>query len=83
MDAVEQPYRTPGRARGDLEFGVQSPGVIALSIRRVFVEPGCLPDALGEIFREVADVSACFLGATRDALDVRLSPEPDDMGGYG
>jgi hypothetical protein len=49
LDAVEQPHRTPGRARGDLEFGVQSPGVIALSIRRVFVEPGCLPDALGEI----------------------------------
>jgi hypothetical protein len=50
-----------------LEFGVQSPGVIALSIRRVFVEPGCLPDALGEINHQSFNASySCALSCLVD-----------------
>jgi hypothetical protein len=37
LNSVQQPYRTPGRARGDLQFGVQPLGVVALSIRGVLV----------------------------------------------
>jgi hypothetical protein len=45
LDSIEQPHRTPGRARSDLQFGVQSVGVVALSVGGVLIEPGGLSDA--------------------------------------
>ena len=63
LDAVEQPHRAPGRAWGDLEFSVEPPGVVALGVGGVLAEPGGLPHAFGEVFREVADVTASLLGA--------------------
>ena len=62
---------------------MQSPGVVALRVGGVLVEPSGLPDAFGQVFREVADVATGFLGATQDALDMYLRPEPDDVCRFG
>jgi hypothetical protein len=58
-------------------------GVVAVGVGGVFVESGCLSHGFGEVFGEVADVAASFLGAAQDALDVHLCPEADDVGGFG
>jgi hypothetical protein len=52
LDAIEQPHRTPGRAGGDSEFGVEAVGVVALGVGSVLAEPGGLADALGQILRD-------------------------------
>jgi hypothetical protein len=83
LDAIEQPHRTPGRAWGDLEFGVQAVGVVAVGVGGVLAEPGRLAYRLRQIFREVSDVAACFFGAAQDSLDVYLGPEPDHVRGLG
>jgi hypothetical protein len=43
LDAVEQPHRTPRRARGDAEFGVEPVGVVAVRVGGVLIEAGGLP----------------------------------------
>jgi hypothetical protein len=58
-------------------------GVIALPVGGVLIEVGGLSDAFGEVFGEVADVSAGFFGAAEDSLDVHLGPEADNVGGFG
>ena len=83
LDAVEQPHRTSRRARRDLQFGVQPPGVITVGVGGVLSEPGGLADAFGQIFCEVADVAAGFFGAAEDSFDVYLRAEPDDVRGFG
>ena len=83
LNAVEQPHRTPRRARGDLQFGMQPPGMVALGVGGVLTESGGLPDALGQIFREITDVATSFLGAPQDALDMHLGAEPDHVRGLG
>jgi hypothetical protein len=62
-----------------LEFGVQPVGMVALGIGGVLVKPSGLADALAQIFREVADAAASFLGATQDSLDMNLGTEADDV----
>jgi hypothetical protein len=52
LDAIEQPDRTPWRARRDPQLGVQPASVIALSIGGLFTESGGLSDALGQILRD-------------------------------
>ena len=54
---------------------MQPVGVVAVGVGGVLVESGGLTDALGQIFREVADVAAGFFGAAEDALDVDLVPK--------
>ena len=54
---------------------MQPAGVVTVCVGGVLGEPGGLSDALGQVFREVADVSAGFFGAAQDALDVHLFPE--------
>ena len=83
LDSVEQPYRAPGRARGDAQFGVQPVGVVAVGVGGVLTESGGLPDAFCQIFCEVSDVAAGFFGAAQDAFDVHLGAEADDVGGFG
>jgi hypothetical protein len=41
------------------------------------------PDALGQVFGQVADVPSGFLGAAEDALDVHLRSEAHDVRGLG
>jgi len=57
--------------------------MVAVRVGGVLGEPGGLSDALGQVFREVADVATGFLGATQDALDMYLRPEPDDVCRFG
>jgi hypothetical protein len=82
LDAVEQPHRTARRARSDLEFGMQPPSVIPQSIRHALAETSGLPNALGEVFREVANVTTGFLSTAENTLDVHLRPQTDDMGRF-
>jgi hypothetical protein len=64
LDAVEQPHRTPRRARRDAQFGMQPPGMIPLPICRSLAEASGLPDAFGQVFREVLRVSlTAYCGA--------------------
>jgi hypothetical protein len=44
LDAVAQPHRAAGRARGGLELGVQSAGMFAVGWGGVFGEPDCVSD---------------------------------------
>ena len=53
LDAIEQPHRTPGRARGDPEFGVEPMGMVALGVGGVLPEPGGLSYRFGQIFSEI------------------------------
>jgi hypothetical protein len=62
---------------------VQPAGVVAVRVGGVLGESGGLSDALGQVFREVADVAAGFFGAAQDALDVHLFPESHDVSGLG
>jgi hypothetical protein len=63
LDAVEQPYGAAGRARSDLEFGVQALEVIPLGVGGAFGEPSGVTDAFGQVFRQVADVAPGFLSS--------------------
>lgn len=47
----------------------------------VLAEPGGLSDALGEVFRELADVAPGFFGAAEDSFDVHLRSEAGDVRG--
>jgi len=58
---------------------VQPAGVLTLPVGGGLGEAGGLPDALGEVLGEVADVSAGFLGAAEDPLHVDLFPEPSHV----
>jgi hypothetical protein len=58
-------------------------GVVALGIGDVLVEPGGLAYRFSQVFGEVADVAAGFLGAAEDAFDVHLLSKLDDVGGFG
>jgi hypothetical protein len=82
-DAIKQPHRTPWRAGGDAEFGVEAVGVVAVGVGGVFVEAGGVAYRFGQIFCEVSDVASCFFGAAEDAFDVDLLSEADDVGGFG
>jgi len=52
LDSVEQPHRTPRRARRDPQLGVQPVGVIMLPVGRGVGETGGLPDAFRQVHRE-------------------------------
>jgi hypothetical protein len=82
LNAVEQPHRTPRRARGDLQFGVQPSGVVAVGVGGVLTESSGLPDAFGQIFCEVSDVATGLFGAPQNSLDVHLSTELDNVCGF-
>jgi hypothetical protein len=62
---------------------VQPVDVFSLGVGGVLVESRCLADGFGQVFHEVADVTASFLAATQDALDMDLFAEADDVGGFG
>jgi hypothetical protein len=83
LDAIQQPHWAPRRARGDPEFVVESPCVIALGLGGVLAETGGPVDRFGYIFCEVANVPVCFLGAAEDSFDVYLCPESNDVRGFG
>ena len=83
LNAIEQPDRTPRRARRDLQLGLQPASVIALGIGGLFTESGGLSDALGQIFGEIADVPARFLSTPENAFDVHLFPEAHHVGRFG
>jgi hypothetical protein len=48
--------------------------MIALGVSGVLAESSGLPDTLGQIFREVADMPTGFLGTTQDALTCTRAP---------
>jgi hypothetical protein len=62
---------------------VQPAGMVAVRVGGMLGEPGGLSNALGKIFREVADMAAGFFGPAEDALDVHLLAEPRHVSGLG
>ena len=54
-----------------------------VGIGGLFTESGSLPDALGQILGQVANVAARFLSTTENALDVDLLTEAHHVGGLG
>jgi hypothetical protein len=57
LDAVEKPHRAPRRARGNLQFRVQPPGMVTVGVDRVLIKSGSLPDTLGEVFGHSVECS--------------------------
>jgi hypothetical protein len=55
--------------------------MVALGGGGVFVESGGLSHGFGEVFCEIANMAAGFLGAAQDAFDVHLCPKSDHVRG--
>jgi len=49
LDAIEQPDRTPWRARRNSQFGMQPASVLTVRIGGLLTESSSLTDALGQI----------------------------------
>jgi hypothetical protein len=75
LDAIEQPDRTPWRARRDPQLSMQPASVLTVRIGGPLTESSNLTDALGQILGQVTNMAARFLTTPKNALDVHLFPE--------